>query len=136
MNDTILITLRALRLPDKDPEILFCGKNLTLSTELTVIPVDIHVGSNVIEISFLNKSNKDTKVVNGSIVDDLAVIVEKLDYRGYNFHPYLKFISKYIDQHRNEIKDTHGFMAFNGTLTINLVGPLFVYIRDLAIQHG
>lgn len=136
MNDKILITLRALRLPDKDPEILFCGKNLTLSSELTVIPVGTNVGSNVIEISFLNKSNKDTKVVNGKIVDDLAVIVEKLDYRGYNFHPYLKHISKYIDQHGNEIKDTHGFMAFNGTLTINLVGPLFVYLRDLAIQHG
>ena len=136
MNDSLLITLRALRLPNKDPEILFCGKNLTLSSDITVSPVDINIGSNIIEISFLNKSNKDTKVVNGTIVDDLAVIVEKLDYRGYNFHSHLKHISKYVDQHGNEIKNTHGFMAFNGILTINLIGPLFVYIRDLVIQHG
>lgn len=136
MNDTLLVTLRALRLSNKDPEIQFCGKHLILSTDVTEIPVIINVGLNVIEISFLNKSNKDTKVVDGTIVADLAVIIEKLEYRGYDFHPYLKHISKYIDQFGNEIKNTHGFMAFNGTLTINLVGPLFVYLRELAIQHG
>lgn len=136
MNDTLLITLKSLRLPNKCPEIQFCGKSLTLTDEITAIPVNVNIGLNLIEISFLNKSNKDTKVVDGIIVADLAVIVEKLEYRGHDFHPYLQHISNYIDQNGNEIRDTHGFMAFNGTMTIKLFGPLFVYLRDLAIQHG
>lgn len=136
MADKVLFTIKALRLKNKNPEIEFCGKLITLVDDYTVIPVDVCVGLNLIEIKFLNKTNRDTKVIDGQIVEDLAVIIEKIEYKGFNFHTYIESIGNYIDNQGNNVNNTYGFMAFNGTLTIKLIGPLFVYSRDLAIQYG
>lgn len=136
MKDRVTITLKALRLPNKDPLVIFCGTQMSLIEDFTVLSVGIGLGDNVIDIEFLNKSSKDTKVIDGKIVADLAVIVDKIEYKGFDFKPYLEHISDYTDYNGNKIKGTHGFMAFNGAMRIKLVGPLFLYSRDLAIQHG
>lgn len=136
MTDIVNIALKTLRLPDKDPEILFCDKRMLLDQDVVDIPFDIQIGLNEITIQFLNKTNRDTRVIDGKIVNDLAVIVDKIEYRGQDLRSYINHIGTYVDEKGQTIIGTNGFMAFNGTLTIKLVGPIFVYLRDLAIQHG
>jgi hypothetical protein len=109
---------------------------MVLDADVIKIPYEVKLGANDITIQLLNKSNRDTKVVDGNIVADLAVIVDKIEYRGHNLHSYIETISKYVDDNNQLIQGTHGFMAFNGTLTIRIDGPVFVYLRDLVIQYG
>jgi hypothetical protein len=134
--ETIKFTLKTLRLPNKNPEILFCGKHMILDQDEVELLYDAKLGSNKVTIKFLNKSNRDTKVVDGNIVADLAVIVDKIEYRAQNLHSYIESISEYIDDNNRLIQGAYGFMAFNGTLTIQIEGPVFVYLRDLAIKNG
>lgn len=136
MAETIKFTLKTLRLPNKNPEILFCNQHMILDKDEIEIPYEVNLGQNNVTIKLLNKTNRDTKVVDGKIIADLAVIVDKIEYRGHNLHSYIETISKYIDDNNQIIQGTHGFMAFNGTLTIRIDGPVFVYLRDLAIQNG
>lgn len=136
MAETIKLTLKTLRLPDKNPEIMFCGTHMILDQDHVEIPVDIQLGSNEITIRLLNKSNRDTKVVDGKIVADLAVIVDRIEYRGHDLRSYIGVIGEYVDDSGKSIIGTNGFMAFNGILTMRIMGPVFVYLRDLAIQNG
>ncbi len=136
MAETIKFILKTLRLPNKNPEILFCDQRMVLDQDVIEIPYEVKLGANDITIKLLNKSNRDTKVVDGNIVADLAVIVDKIEYRGHNLHSYIETIGKYVDDNNQLIQGTHGFIAFNGTLTIRIDGPIFVYLRDLAIQNG
>lgn len=136
MAETIKITLKTLRLPNKNPEILFCNTHMILDQDHIEIPVDVQLGLNEITIKLLNKTNRDTKVVDGKIVADLAVIVDKIEYRGHDLRYYINLIGEYIDDSGQLITDTNGFIAFNGTLTLRIIGPVFVYLRDLAIQNG
>lgn len=136
MAETIKFILKTLRLPNKHPEILFCGKHMILDQDEVEILYDVKLGLNSVTIKFLNKFPHDTKVVDGKIVADLAVIVDKIEYRAHNLHSYIESIGEYIDDNNRLIQGAYGFMAFNGTLTIRIESPVFVYLRDLAIKNG
>ena len=136
MNETVNFKIKAIRLPNKYPEIKFNNEVYLLKDEYTNLAYDLTIGKNIIEIEFLNKSSRDTKLINGQIAEDLAVIIENIDYKGYNLITHWDRISSYIDSNGQEIKNTYGFLAFKGLVKIELNGPIFLFLRDLAIEHG
>lgn len=71
-----------------------------------------------IKISLLNKSDDDTIVVGGDIVDDLYIKIEKLLVDKINLTAHINQISHYHND--REFKNTTGYIGANGTLTIKI----------------
>ena len=135
MAEKLNITLEPIFLPNKFPLVKIANQIVELKTS-TTIDIDIYNGNNQFDIEFLNKISSDTKVVDGKIVDDLAVIIKKIDYNNFDFLPYIDIIGTYTTYNNKLITQTHGFMAFAGIFKFNIRGPLFILSRDLAIING
>lgn len=139
MAEQLVFTLDPICLPDKVPEIRVWVRDEAITYRLDRqfhLDFNIFNGHNRFEIEFLNKGPKDTKVVDGKIVEDLAVVIKRIDYRGFDFLPYIDHIGTYhLDEQDNLISGTHGFMAFNGKYKFAFRGPLFILARDLPIHE-
>lgn len=136
MNDIIKFTFKSIKLPNKSPMIKINDQSYVLDETFTEIDHTLSLGQNLIKIEFLNKTNRDTKVINGKIVEDLAVVIEKIDYKGYNLITHWDLISSYVTETNEQIKNTHGFLAFKGTVTLAITSPVFLFLRDLTINNG
>ena len=135
MAEKLNITLEPICLPNKFPLVSIANQTIELKEPIT-IDIDIYPGNNYFDIVFLNKLPSDTKVVDGKIVDDLAVVVKSLGYKGFNFLPYIDKLGTYTTNANKLITGTHGFMAFAGRFNFKICGPLFILTRDLAITNG
>lgn len=71
-----------------------------------------------VKLELLNKDPGDTKVVDGKIVEDLMIIIDKLFVDHVNLTDNLKKISVYKNDHQTF--DTNGYITFNGTITIKI----------------
>ncbi len=136
MNDIIKFTFKSIKLPNKSPMIKINDQSYVLDETFTEIDHTLSLGQNLIKIEFLNKTNRDTKVINGKIVEDLAVVIEKIDYKGYNLITHWDLTSSYVTETNEQIKNTHGFLAFKGTVTLDITSPVFLFLRDLTINNG
>ena len=140
MADKVTLELATKRLPNKDPRIVLsvgaAKRDLVLSQDEIKIDIDLSIGYNEIKIDFVNKDPKDTILRDSEIVADLAVIVEHIRHRTIDFMDKINEISEYRTIDGTEIRGTHGFMAFNGTLKIRLYSPLFIYDRRLSLSYG
>jgi len=92
--------------------------------------------TNYISIAFLNKDPSDTVVKDGGIVEDLAVMLQSISYKSFNFHPYLAYVSEYRKDCGDIVEGTNGFMGFNGTLELKLKTPLFITARELGMMSN
>jgi len=92
--------------------------------------------TNVIVIDFINKDPSDTVVKDGGIIEDLAVMLQSITYKSFNFHPYLTYISEYRKDCGEIVENTHGFMGFKGRLEIKLKTPLFITAKELAMMSN
>lgn len=72
-----------------------------------------------VEIELLNKDPSDTKVVDNKIVEDLLVILEAIKIDSIDLTDKFSKISVYKDQQGN-VHRTHGYLTFNGCLTIKI----------------
>jgi hypothetical protein len=136
VNDIIKFTFKSIKLPNKSPMIKINDQSYVLDETFTEIDHTLSLGQNLIKIEFLNKTNRDTKVINGKIVEDLAVVIEKIDYKGYNLITHWDLTSSYVTETNEQIKNTHGFLAFKGTVTLDITSPVFLFLRDLTINNG
>jgi len=136
MAEILQITLEPLITKNKCPLININVNNSVQEIHLKeklVLDITLTNRKNIITIDFLNKSPKDTVVEDGAIVEDLAVMLQSLIYKNFNFHPYLEYISEYRKDNKEIVKNTNGFMGFKGTLEIKLKTPLFITARELFI---
>jgi hypothetical protein len=136
----VQITLDPLVVVDKHPLVntnVNGVSNEILIKEKTVIDCVMDQIYNTIDITFVNKVPKDTKVdKEGIITQDLAVIIKSITYRTFDFIPYLEDIAKYTKVDGSDAGHTHGFMGFAGTLSISLKSPLFVLAKELSIYKS
>ena len=89
---------------------------------------------NIISLDFLNKVPEDTVVKDGGIVEDLAVMLQSVKYKTFDFHPYLSYVSEYTKDCGELVENTNGFMGFKGRLDLNLKTPLFITARELSMM--
>lgn len=89
---------------------------------------------NIISLDFLNKVPEDTVVKDGGIVEDLAVMLQSVKYKTFDFHPYLPYVSEYTKDCGELVENTNGFMGFKGRLDLKLKTPLFITARELAMM--
>ena len=89
---------------------------------------------NIISLDFLNKVPEDTVVKDGGIVEDLAVMLQSIKYKTFDFHPYLPYVSEYTKDNGELVENTHGFMGFKGRLDLKLKTPLFITARELSMM--
>lgn len=89
---------------------------------------------NTISLDFLNKVPEDTVVKDGGIVEDLAVMLQSVKYKTFDFHPYLPYVSEYTKDCGELVENTNGFMGFKGRLDLKLKTPLFITARELAMM--
>jgi len=89
---------------------------------------------NIISLDFLNKVPEDTVVKDGGIVEDLAVMLQSVKYKTFDFHPYLPYVSEYTKDCGELVENTNGFMGFKGRLDLNLKTPLFITARELSMM--
>jgi len=138
MRDKILLTLRPRCLHNKVPEVKISVNNFLremLLTEKKTFEIPLTCKYNKLAIEFLNKNPNDTKVLNDKIIDDLTVEILELKYRTFSFKPFLNNIGRYTTYDGDIIINTHGFMAFSGTFTVNLKSPLFIYAKHLTLNQ-
>ena len=89
---------------------------------------------NTISLDFLNKVPEDTVVKDGGIVEDLAVMLQSVKYKTFDFHPYLPYVSEYTKDCGELVENTNGFMGFKGRLDLKLKTPLFITARELSMM--
>ena len=89
---------------------------------------------NVVSLEFLNKVPEDTVVKDGGIVEDLAVMLQSVKYKTFDFHPYLPYVSEYTKECGELVENTNGFMGFKGRLDLKLKTPLFITARELSMM--
>jgi hypothetical protein len=139
MGEKIEITLEPICLPNKCPLIKITTSDQSQTIDLkerTVIPFILTLQNRCFDIEFLNKERNDTKVVNGQIIEDLAVIIKRIDHRGFDFWPEIDELGTYTTNDNQIITGTGGFMAFKGVFKFKIQKPLFILSRDMAILHG
>lgn len=139
MAEKLQLTLEPICLLNKFPIVKITTISNTEIIELKevkIIDVFININQKTFSIEFLNKVPKDTKVINGTVVEDLAVIIKRIDYRGIDFLPYIDDLGHYYTNKGELITGTHGFMAFAGQFNFNISRPLFIISRDMAILNG
>jgi hypothetical protein len=71
-----------------------------------------------ITLELLNKEPNDTKVVDGKIVEDLLIIIDKISIDNINLTDNLRKMSVYKND--KESFNTNGYITFNGTITIKI----------------
>lgn len=139
MGEKIDITLEPICLSNKFPLVKITTSNQNQTIELketTIISIILTLQDRCFDIEFLNKERNDTKVVNGEIVEDLAVIIKRIDHRGFDFWPEIDKLGTYTTNDNRIITGTGGFMAFKGIFKFKIQKPLFILSRDMAILHG
>lgn len=139
MGEKIDITLDPIFLPNKYPIVKITSPNQTQIIELketTVVSIILTLLDRCFDIEFLNKARNDTKVENGKIVGDLAVVIKRIDYRNFDFLANIDELGTYITYDNQTVLDTNGFMAFAGTFKFKIQKPLFIISRDTAILNG
>jgi len=140
MPDEIQITLEPIVKKDKYPLISLTvndKKDEIYLKEKLVFNIVLDLPRlNIVALDFLNKDPSDTVVKGNGIVDDLAVMLQSISYKSFNFHPYLPYISEYRKECGELVEHTHGFMGFNGRLELKLKTPLFVTARELAMMSN
>lgn len=79
-----------------------------------------------ITIQFVNKDARDTKVVNGKVVEDLSMIIEDIVVGGINLTTTKDKFGIYKTE-EGKILKTYGYMGFNGTYTFKFrYNPLYM----------
>lgn len=139
MAEMIEITLDPICLPNKFPLVKITAPDKSQIVEIkeqTIVPITLTLQDRCFAIEFLNKERNDTKVVDGKIVEDLAVIIKRIDHRGFDFWSNIDKFGTYITNDNRIITGTGGFMAFKGTFNFKIQKPLFILSRDMAILHG
>lgn len=136
MQDKLQLTLKPVCSPFKIPEVFiqindFKCHLLLESTKTFEIPVTQR--QNMLDIEFCNKKGTDTIMENGSVIADLAVEIESLKFRTFEFRPYINDIATYYTYNKELIKNTHGYMSFAGKISIPIESPLFMYAKNLAL---
>jgi hypothetical protein len=129
------LELRLLSLPTKLPEFTVAiNGNLvsdrTIQNDIVEIPWAFDFGNNLIEVTLFNKDPSDTKVVDGQVVEDLAIQIEKLIVDDIDLSHNLKVNAHYEGEPETT---TYGFMYKNGVVAFNFICPVFLYIRNLAL---
>ena len=74
---------------------------------------------NDIEVHLLNKESNDTKLVDNEIVEDLLLIIEKIDIDGIDLTNKLSKIANYVDT-AGKRHYTHTYITFNGCMKIRI----------------
>ena len=139
LRDQLQITLEPIVKKEKVPLIDLCVNDSIQRIELSSLQIHdivLPYRNNVISINFLNKHPKDTVVKDDRIVEDLAVMLQAVNFKNFQFHPYLKHISEYRKHTGELVEDTNGFMAFTGRLEIKIQTPLFITAKELSILKG
>jgi len=122
------LSLLAISTSTKDPvySVLVNQEEITSSIIETVEPfknkVQYHISIDnlkEIEVKLFNKDPNDTRVVDGTIVEDLLVIIDSVEVNGINLKDKLTKISQYKDID-GKIHHTNGYLSFNGTYKIKL----------------
>jgi hypothetical protein len=72
-----------------------------------------------IKIHFVNKEPNDTKVQDGTIVEDLLLVLDKLSVDDIDLVGDLPLISVYRDLD-GTVYRTHNYITFNGCMTIKI----------------
>lgn len=138
MRDNIILVINPVCLPDKLPEIKvtignFSFQSLIESSKTLQLPLTQR--HNELTVELINKKGEDTKVKNNQVVADLAIEIQSLTYRTFDFKPYLNKIATYTTYDNKSITGTHGYMSFAGKMKIPLESPLFLYSKNLTLHN-
>ena len=140
MPDEIQLTIEPLVKKNKFPRICISVNNrrdeMYLKEKMIFNIILDQPRLNVVSLDFLNKVPEDTVVKDGGIVEDLAVMLQSVKYKSFDFHPYLPYVSEYTKDCGELVENTHGFMGFKGRLDLKLKTPLFITARELAMMSN
>ncbi len=140
MPDEIQLTIEPLVKKNKFPLICISVNNrrdeMYLKEKMVFNIILDQPRLNVVSLDFLNKVPEDTVVKDGGIVEDLAVMLQSVKYKSFDFHPYLPYVSEYTKDCGELVENTHGFMGFKGRLDLKLKTPLFITARELAMMSN
>ena len=82
----------------------------------------------IISINFNNKESADTKLINGQVSEDLAILIDRIEVSGIDISDYKDKFGIYKTTNGKVLK-THGYMGFNGTYTFKFrYNPFYMKI--------
>jgi hypothetical protein len=117
-------------LADKSPEFYVRLNQVELTNKNNQFNGSTVVGSNTLEIIFLNKTDTDTKVDrDGNVLEDLAVIIDSLYVNDVDASNDCKQQGIYTTQDQ-KIENTNGFLHKNGVFCYKFMCPIFYHLRN------
>ena len=130
------ITLKPIGYDSRWPEFrLLIDNNLqdlgTIKEERTYnFDIALEDGAHSINVELLNKSDTDTVVVDDKIVNDMALVVEKITIEGYAFDD---FLYKGVYYPTGRWHSNSNYLSWNGVWTLDFTTPIFTWIHQT--QH-
>ena len=91
---------------------------------------DLEDGKHNIVVGFTNKTDADTQVVDDNIVNDKAVVVEKISIEGYEFEDFL-YRGVYYPIGRWH--SNSNYLSWNGEWSLEITTPIFTWLHQT--QH-
>jgi len=91
---------------------------------------DLEDGTHNIVVGFTNKTDADTQVVDDNIVNDKAVVVEKISIEGYEFEDFL-YRGVYYPTDRWH--SNSNYLSWNGEWSLEITTPIFTWLHQT--QH-
>lgn len=129
--NNIRISIKKNWANNKSPEFLLFPKNYNIiktTKEEDLIEWKWSSGEQPkkITIQFVNKDPRDTKVVNGKVVEDLSILIEDIVVGGISLATIKDKFGIYKTE-EGKILKTYGYMGFNGMYTFKFrYNPLYM----------
>jgi hypothetical protein len=92
--------------------------------------VTLEDGNHSIVVGFTNKDDTDTIVVNDEIINDKAIVVEKIVIEGYEFDD---FLYKGVYYPIGRWHSNSNFLSWNGEWCLEFTTPIFTWLHKT--QH-
>jgi hypothetical protein len=133
----IKIYLSSITKADKAPRAEIVSKSLNINDTIDVDKPFCYefiasAGIHDLSLNFNNKEVNDTIIVNGKIVEDLAIIVDDIVINDISFKSEIDKFSLYTDWDGNLI-NTYGWLSFPTAFKMKFQVPGMLFKRNIAL---